>query len=254
MQINPSKCPICGVDTNYTYYIEESGLKPVRWYRCQCGVIFQLDNPAGKDLFGKQLTEKMRSNYSHQCKTYAPLIEELTYGRKMLEVGHGDATFNMEAFAKRGWLTWAIDKDDRCTKLHNLFTGDFNAFDFNPPIEGLEDFVTDKIEDMKFDLIWASYVLEENSNPIEFLKKAKDSLSETGVLYLSTPDIDFLNKTGVMNFPHWDSKRNKILWSERALKRELERLGFKIIMCRRNFAKRFGSFYDIHLIAQKRYF
>jgi len=252
--LKPAKCPICNIDTNYTYYIDDGDGKAVHWYRCQCGVVFQLDEPKGKPLFSNSIEEKMRTNYSHQCKIYAPIIEELTYGRKILEVGHGDITYNLEAFARRGWLTWGIDKDERAIPYPNFYRGDFNTYDFSPAIQGLEEQVSEEIAKMNFDVIWASYVLEENSDPIGFLKKAYDSLSETGVLYISTPDIDFINKTGLSNFVHWDKKRNKLLWSERSLKRELEKLGFKIIMCRRNFAKRFGNFYDIHLIAQKNYF
>lgn len=252
--LNPARCPICGIETTYSYNIEESDNKAVLWYRCQCGVIFQTEKPKGKPLFSDKITEDMRANFEHQCKIYSPIIEELTYGRKILEVGTGNVTYNLEAFARRGWLTWGIEKDARAIPQPNIYRGDFITYDFSPQIEGLDKHVSDNIPDMKFNLIWASQVLEENSDPIEFFKKAYNILEGEGVLYLSTPDIDFINKTGLSNFIHWDKKRNKILWSEAALKRELERVGFKIIMCRRNFAKRFRGYYDVHIIAQKNYF
>jgi hypothetical protein len=47
---------------------------------------------------------------------------------------------------------------------------------------------------------------------------------------------------------------HNIMWTESALKRELERLGFKIIMSRRNYASRFMKWYDLQVIAQKNYF
>lgn len=252
--INPAKCPICGLHTTFTYYIEENDTKAIHWYQCLCGVIFQLDDPKGKHLFSKKIEERMKGNFEHACKQYAPLIEELTYGRKILEVGHGDVLYNLEAFARRGWLTWGIDKDERTTPRPNLYRGDFNSFDFSPPIEGLEEHVNEEIADMKFNLIWANQVIEENTDPLQFLRKTYFDLEEEGVLFLGTPDIDFIHKTGLGNFIHWDKCRNKLLWSERALKRELERIGFKIIMCRRNYSSRFSTHYDIHIIAQKNYF
>jgi hypothetical protein len=44
------------------------------------------------------------------------------------------------------------------------------------------------------------------------------------------------------------------MWNESALVRELERLGFKVIMKRRNFSARFASWFDLQILCQKNYF
>jgi len=44
------------------------------------------------------------------------------------------------------------------------------------------------------------------------------------------------------------------MWNKESLVRELERLGFEVIMARSNFSARFGYYFDLHIIAQKTYF
>ena len=98
------------------------------------------------------------------------------------------------------------------------------------------------------------HMLEHFQDPIGALKKAYDILSQNGVIYISTPDVDFINKTGVSGFPHWKKREHYVLWNQRSLCRELERLGFKVVLSRRNYSTRFSSWYDVHVIAQKNQF
>jgi len=259
-QITPKMCPVCGVDTNYLYRITEKDDVSGDWYRCACGVIF-LPEPDNKIDYDEKYhslytDDKVKKNAIHAARVYAPIIEELTYGRMMLDVGFASG-YNMDYFENRGWLTWGIDVNVPKEKRPNLYKGDFLTYDFEPRInkEELEKHVGDgRLKKRTFDLIWMSHVLEHFDNPIEVLKKAKGLLSDTGVMYISTPDIDFINKTGLPSFPHWKCKEHRVLWSSRALKRELERLGFDVILIRRNFSSRFISWYDVQCICQKRYF
>jgi SAM-dependent methyltransferase len=191
----------------------------------------------------------------HQARIYAPIIEELTYGRMMLDVGYCVPN-NMEFFKERGWLTWGIDQNKETGGSGSFYRGDFTTYDFDLPARSkdLQELVGgDKIK-RTFDLIWMSHSFEHFNDPVTVLRKAHDLLSETGVLYISTPDIDFINKTGVPGYPHWKKDEHYVLWSEQALKREVEKAGFKVVMSRRNFSSRFSSWYDIQMIAQKNYF
>jgi len=106
----------------------------------------------------------------------------------------------------------------------------------------------------KFDLIWMGNVLESMEDPILALKRAYDLLDQKGVLYISTPDVDFINKTGISGWPHFKGKEHNVIWSEKALCRELERIGFKIVMSRRNFSSRFMKWFDLHIICERNYF
>ena len=260
-KIYPSKCPVCGIHTNYVYRVAEtkSG-KTGTWFRCDCGVIFQSATPDG-GLYGKEYlksyeSESLRLRYTTACKTYAPLIEKLTFGRQMLDVGYCIKD-NMKEWEKRGWLTWGIDRNTAICEMGNIYKGDFLEYDFDIKVDK-ETLKTNtgltETPHREFDFIYMGDVLEHFTDPLAALKKASVLLSGTGVLYISTPDIDFITKLGVPAFPFWRKDEHYVMWSERALKRELEKLGLKVIMCRRNFQACFHTMHNLHLIAQKHYF
>ena len=258
-QIIPMKCPICGVETNYSYCMMDGKTNEESiWMRCQCGVCFQAELPNG-NIYDKNYIANLaegkqaKDRYEYMLRLYAPLIEELTYGRMMLEVGFC-VPYILKAFEERGWLTWAIDVNPTLTGKGNIYNGDFLTYDFSLQSDAIKEITGESKISRKFDLIWMGHTIEHFPDPITALNKAYDLLDPKGVMFISTPDIDFINKTGLSGFPHFKKKEHNILWSEMALKRELERIGFKIIMMRRNFSSRFMSWYDLHCIAQKNYF
>ena len=260
ISIYPMPCPVCGVASNYTYNIKECEGKEAMWYRCTCGIIFQENFPTGDGYNSRYFIgiDQMKAGdkrLSHAGYTYANLIEELTYGRMMLDVGYC-STKNMDFFKKRGWLTWGIDVNQEVGGVGSLYRGDFLTYDFDIPAltQELKDLAEGESFKRQFDLIWMSHVLEHFNDPLAVLKKAYSLLPETGVLYIGVPDADFITKTGIGGYPHFKKDEHYTLWTEDSLKREVERIGFKVIMSRRNYASRYSSWYDIHLIAQKRYF
>lgn len=229
------------------------------WYRCDCGVMFNADFKRDLSIYDEKYITEMadrkqaRERHEYLIRVYGPLIEELTYGRMMLDVGFG-VPYLINAMKERGWLTWAIDINPTLTGSGNIYKGNFLDYDFN--LEGQDIFFATGVEKLerKFDLIWMGHVLESQEDPIAFLKKAFNLLDAKGVLYISTPDVDFISKTGLSGWGYFNGKEHNVLWSERSLRRELERLGFKIVMSRRNFSSRFMNWHDIHIIAQKHYF
>ncbi len=259
--VTPKQCPICGVTTTFVNRVtEDRHGTTADWYECQCGVAFQSELPSHNcynkvyiDRYALAKEADLRS--IHAARTYAPIIEELTYGRMLLDVGF-NTTHNMDFFERRGWLVWGIEVNKDIKGHKNIYKGNFETYDFSPNIdkEKLKELTGKESIKRTFDLIWMSHVLEHFSDPIRALRKAYNLLSETGVIYIATPDIDFIYKTGIAGFPHWKKNEHYIMWSERALVRELERIGFNIIMKRRNFSSRFPSWYDVHVIAQKRFF
>ena len=261
-KIYPLPCPVCGKETNSVWQIQEGNTdRRAMWYRCQGGVLFQEHFPTN-DIYHKEYLEtysdekKAQARMIHAGKIYAPIIEETTYGRMMLDVGFG-MPYNLMFFEERGWLVWGIEVNDAISPGKNIYKGDFLTYDFSPHInkERLKSIVGEKaVIKRTFDLIWMSHVLEHFNDPMAVLKKAYDLLSPTGVLYISTPDIDFINKTGVTGWLHFKKQEHYTLWTERALVRELKRIGFNIILKKRNFSSRFVSWFDVHVIAQKDYF
>ena len=88
--ILPQHCPICNVETNYIYRMEDGRThEQSDWFRCQCGVVFQKELPDHSLYDEKYIAalaegKRARERYDYMLRLYAPLIEELTYGRMML--------------------------------------------------------------------------------------------------------------------------------------------------------------------------
>ena len=244
--VYPKGCPICGrksVDASSiaeSADINDAGL----WYECSCGIIFQsvIPEPVIKD---KQFIEnhiKVKEYDAigkHPAFVYAPMIEELTFGRKMLEVGYGTGSI-IKYMKKRGWITFGIETNSDAEENDRLFKDSFET--------------TDRLYQKTYDLVWMSFVLEQFKDPLGALHKAKQILQENGVLYIATPDIDFLHSDPKVMWPHWRRKEHYIMWSQRALCRELEKLGFNIIYAWRNPHTRWGYYHSLHIIAQRVYY
>ena len=144
------------------------------------------------------------------------MIEELTVGRTMLNY-NDKSNFIGPYSASRGW------------------------------------YVLDNIRDnVKYDLIWMCNVLHEEKNPVDFLKTMYDSLSDTGVIFISDPNTDFINTLGPMHWGNWSCEHSYMYWNPRSLERELDKLNMNIILNHPNYQHRFVYQNDFHLIAQKK--
>jgi len=251
MKLYKQSCPVCNRPTILADAVAEDKKKEIvaLWYKCNCGVIFQQEPPkiVPKDkqyIDNHQKIKEWDLVSIHAVKLYAPIIEEMTYGRKLLDVGFCTPNV-MDYYKARGWICWGIDINKDIKNCEYSFPGDRiiqNNFETFP------DFY-----EKNFNVIWMSFVLEEFNNPVQALRKCWRMLEEDGVLYISTPDIDFI-QTELHHWPHYKKAERNVLWSTRALERELKKVGFEVIVKRRNFASRFGYDRDIQMIAQKPYF
>lgn len=244
----PRMCPICGSATFMIHAMKGPDKSIAHYYHCRCGVVFQdefpLEGRKHEDVYHKDYADgylALGQKYVDMCeypvRLFAPMIEEMTYGRKFLEVGYS-SHFLMNAMKARGWLCWGIDVFSE-QENERLIKADFEAYDFKA---------------MNFNLIWMSHVLEHFKNPLEALKKCYDIMPEDGVLYLATPDTDFIHTRSNAGFTHWKKDEHYIMWNKESLTRELKKLGFEIVLARRNYEQRFTSWDDVQIIAQKRFF
>jgi len=246
---HPKQCPICGALTYMIHHMQSGGERSDYWH-CKCGVVFQEEFPLNENKTHEDVyTKDYANNYlamgdkfidiaKYPARVFAPLIEELTYGRKMLEVGYLSHFF-MQAMKERGWLTWGIDVMQGSSENERLIKGNFETHDF---------------KNLKFNLIWMSHVFEHFKDPVAVLKKCYDLMPEDGVLYIATPDTDFIHTRSNSGFSHWKKDEHYIMWNARSLERELDKVGFDVILSRRNHVERFSSWDDIQVIAQKKYF
>lgn len=84
--------------------------------------------------------------------------------------------------------------------------------------------------DTKYDILIMGDVLEHITRPVEALKKAVHFLSETGVLWLSTPNYNS-GYTRMMKFQDamWNQKNHFTYFSYECLLPILEDLGFTVV-------------------------
>lgn len=239
-----SNCPVCSSYVCHMYFMQDSTTKKQsKWFSCSCGVVFQDKKPDmiyDQKYWDKyaQFDKKLREAYEYPIRIYAPLIEELIYGRKALLIGR--VTQHQEDyFAERGWVPTSIDKNESQVS-DRLITADFETHPF--------------LETQKYNLIWIYQTLECFIDPVLALNKCKSLLTEDGIIYIDTVDTDFINTRGSSSFIHWKPEYNHIMWNKRALTKHLESLGFNVIMCRSNYEHRFTSWDSIQLIAQKKFF
>lgn len=242
--VDVASCPICSSVTTHMYYMQDAETKiRSKWYSCHCGVIWQMGEP--KEPYDQKYFDRYKdggkkyaSAVKYPVQVYMPLIEELMYGRRVLEVGH-TSPYQVETMKERGWVPTTIDKNPCFTPSDTFIVDDFETHDFG---------------DQKFNLIWLNHTLECFSNPKESLTKCFSLLPEDGILVIMTPDTDFLHTRSSSGFIHWKPQTNRLMWNGSALTSYLERLGFQTIMCRRNYEHRFAAQDDIHGIWQKKFF
>ena len=257
-ELRVTNCPVCNSYVCHAYYmVDKSANKKSRWFSCSCGAIFNSQKPTKVYdskywLEHSKHDEKQKDSYQYLVNIYSPIIEELIYGRRVLIVGRPN-TYQEEAFIKRGWVPTVIDKNTCFETKGNVIASDFETYQFperwNYDKDGNK---TTKIPN--FNLIWIADTLECLSNPIGSLELCKNLLAEDGVIFISTPDTDFINTRSNSCFIHWKSDEHYIMWNKRAITKYMESIGFNIIMCRSNYEHRFNSWDNIHGIWQRRFF
>jgi len=236
-------CPVCSSYISHIYFMQNADTKQhSKWYSCSCGVVWQTQKPTL--VYDKKYADKFDNNdpklrdaYEYPVRMYAPLIEELIYGRKALLIGR-PTTHQEDAFTKRGWIVKSIDRNVSLEPSNRLIVDNFETYEFNE----------------KFSMIWLYHTLECFHDPIQALKKIKSFLTEDGILFIASPDTDFIHTRGSSGFRHWRPDMNYLMWNRRSITKQLENLGFNVIMARQNCWQRFPETDDYHLIAQVKFF
>lgn len=238
-------CPICNGYVSHVYFMQNADTKEQsKWYSCSCGVVWNSENPGFvyDEKYWKehdQFDEKLRVSFEYPVRIYAPIIEELIYGRRVLLVGKVTA-HQENYFAERGWVPHSIDKNTFHKEDHRTFVGDFENYIFP--------------EGLKFNMIWLYQTLECFLNPTASLIRASELLTEDGIIFIGSPDTDFIHTRGSSGFKHWKPDKNYLMFNRASMSKHLEKLGFNVILARQNYEHRFPEWDDFHIIAQKKFF
>lgn len=228
------KCPICSRDVMINFQVVEE-VKPVEWGRCMCGTIFH-ELGIDKKYFGKlflkkwQLMPDMKERFEYLQRTYLPLIEEGTFGRKFLDVGF-TLPHTLNYLKDRGWIVAGID-----LAPNEYIKGDFETF-------GIPE---------TFDYILMGHCLESFHKPVEAIKKAYKLLNDNGFLLITHPNPEMIFEIGLGNFGHWAYQQSHIFIAKDKLEDIAKRAGFDVVVSYRNISQRFIMHNDLHLLLQKR--
>lgn len=245
-ELRVANCPVCQSYVSHVYFMQDATTKKrSKWFSCACGVVFNSVKPTKvydqKYWLDNNKPDKggRRTAFEYPVLLYAPIIEELTYGRRVLIIGRPN-THQEEAFSERGWVPTVIDKNTAFKTAGNIIASDFETHKFP--------------KGTKYNLIWIYHTLECLINPVGSLELCKNLLAEDGILFIGSPDTDFINIRSSSCFVHWNSESNHIMWNRRSLSRHLDQLGFNVILNRQNYEHRFPMWDDLHLLAQKKFF
>jgi len=237
--INLTRCPVCDSFSTYAHYMKDAKTKlESLWHQCHCGTIWQKDkakNKYGQEYFNNNNDShiKVTDCLNYCAKLYLPIIEEMMYGRKVLHVGYmNDCQKNL--FVDMGWVFKSLDLENKKADI----------------VDNIETYKCDT----KYNLIWMPMILECLEKPKETLLRIKDMLAEDGIIFIETPDTNFLSIRSPSGFVHWKKEHNNLMWRKEKLVEYLEQIGFKVSMARNNYEHRFMFVDTVHIIAQKKFF
>ena len=236
-----ANCPHCDAITVHLYYMKDAKTQALsKWYACSCGIIWQIPYP--DFIYDKSYIIPDGKKYIASCKylvkIITPIIEESMYGRRCLVIGQNLPM--IDELRARGWVTYCIDKNISIPTDMRHIQGDFETFQFP--------------EDTKYNLLWLYHTLECFKDPFKALSKANSLLAEDGMLYIGTPDTDFLYTRSPSGFLHWKKDYNHIMWAQRTLTSYLEKLGFNIIVSRKNYEHRLPAQDDCWIVCQRKFY
>ena len=240
-------CPLCGqqmiVIINGVVFVQDKGYAcPDRGYSfCNCRNIFFTDwsNIDQSEYFTEEYSTDHKARYCHDqqmqdlFKEYIELIEkESNGGKKLLDIGSVTNYLLREA-ELRGYKTTGLDIVEHKNFGHTQIIGDFDE------IEVLE----------KFDVIFCNHFLEHIRYPLKAMKKCYDMLNVGGLIFVSMPDPFMIDWNNPAVWGNFILRQHYILWDMDSFCEEMEKIGFKTILKKRNYDIR--RLRDYHLLFKK---
>jgi len=145
--------------------------------------------------------EKEKQRYN-RYENLSKVLEEVTTGRKLLDVGCGPGT-GLKAFQDRGWEVMGVEPDPVRAKVGN----EVNKINIFPG--KIEDFTE---PDETFDVITLLHVLEHFHSPKDFLILTIKKIKNGGYLYIEVPHLHrFINWEDSLYLEHLNNFTEKTL-------------------------------------------
>ena len=190
-------CTNCRSKTNIQYLFSKSndgrGSNDIKIYQCKsCQTVFL---GQFKEFFENELYEyyeKYIGKNKEQifdpitAKSYAQVLQKLRIhcvGDSILDVGCGSGGF-VDVGLSEGYKINGIELSQSAVDI---------AKSFNLPVQKL-DFFSEKIKHSSIDILTMFEVIEHLPNPFGFIKRAEEVVKPGGVIYLTTPNYNSLDR------------------------------------------------------------
>jgi 2-polyprenyl-3-methyl-5-hydroxy-6-metoxy-1,4-benzoquinol methylase len=171
-------------------------------------------------------------NFSYQLNDLLKLIDK-TKNKTILDLGCGNG-YLVNYLIERGYNAYGTDASEKGiiiakkTNADRFFEQDLSM-----------DTLPVQLQNIPFDTIISTEVIEHLYNPEAFIDFCKQHLVQGGEIIISTPYHGYLKNLMLSIFNKWDSHMNPLwlgghikLWSKRTLSKALTNAGFTIIAFR----------------------
>ncbi|MCT7972015.1 class I SAM-dependent methyltransferase [Laspinema olomoucense] len=195
LQIKTS-CITCGSDKGkflLNKALDGRGEGEINLFQCQnCQTVYLQDWPLEfvpelYDYYASRFHQDKQTLYEpindSRLKSVLTSLKPLVKGQKMLDVGCGEGQF-VDVALRCGWDASGIELSDSAVAI---------CQNFGLPVQKI-DLFDQTLETNSFDLITLSEVIEHISHPAPFIARTAQLLKPEGLLYLTTPNFDSLDR------------------------------------------------------------
>ena len=195
--VDPSSiCPLCGSTTlspkgTKSETIRTSG--KLHLVQCDsCAFVFLKERPEtfATDIYsyysrreGLPMSELYDPLTTQRYIALLKKFAQRTHGRKLLDIGCGLGQF-VHTAVREGWAAHGIDLSEPAVRI---------CKNYNVPASCV-DLFDEKLHPHSYDVVSMFELIEHISNPTVFLKRALSLVRPGGILYLTTPNFNALDR------------------------------------------------------------
>ncbi|MFH1089321.1 MAG: class I SAM-dependent methyltransferase [Candidatus Uhrbacteria bacterium] len=219
---NKTTCHLCG-SINTKLFIKEL------WQCSDCSFCFiplskadenkisgrYISNQVSTVEYYQSLIETEKKNFVERLK----LIENFVSPGQLLDVGSNIGTFSGSA-KERGWQVTAVEPNATAVQISR-----------EQGINTIENFFSANLPELKnrssFDCVVMNDVIEHVADPVVMLKDAWQILKASGIVAITTPNIDhpFCRRYQIKPAEHL------VYFNQKTLRVALEKAGFEVLFC-----------------------